>query len=93
MSTSSTIQPKNTWYCSVCDFYVFDLKLECNKCSSKRPKSRRVVSHDPLFDEIVCEFFKQEELEQKTNCGRCKTEGRIYNNEPLKSNHNCWKYS
>jgi len=24
---------------------------------------------------------------------RCKTEGRVYNNEPLKSNHNCWKYS
>ncbi len=86
------IQPKNTWYCSECDFYVFNSKSQCNKCSTQKP-TQTFVSHDPQFDESVCEFFKEQHLQEKTNCGRCKTEGRVYNSEPLKSNHNCWKYS
>ncbi len=85
-------QPKNTWYCNKCDFYVFNSKPQCSKCLTNRP-TQTLVSYDPQFDESVCDFLQQQHLQEKTNCGRCKTEGRVYNNEPLKSNHNCWKYS
>ena len=82
--------PKNTWYCSVCDFYVFNTKPQCNKCAMKRPKTK---SYDIGFDEKICDYFQQTRLEEKTTCIKCKNEGRIFNKDPMKSNHNCWKYS
>lgn len=87
-----TLAPKNTWYCSKCDFYVFNTKLKCNKCSMKKPMYD-FTSYDPQFDKSICNYFTRQHLNEKTDCVVCKTEGRIYNKDPLKSNHNCWKYS
>lgn len=83
--------PRDTWYCSDCKFYVFNTKTKCNKCSKQKPC--RFFSYDPTFDKTVCEYFRKTYLEQETSCNKCKNEGRLYNNQPMKSNHNCWKYS
>lgn len=83
---------KNTWYCSVCDFYVFNSKLQCKKCLTKKPVVYN-VSYDPKFDEMICNYFRCSELERKTECKRCINEGRLFNKDPMLSVHNCWKYS
>ncbi len=88
-----SVQPKNTWYCSKCDFYVFNSKTECAKCSTQKPTPELTTSYDQEFDKNVCSYFQQERLSAETNCSKCKSEGRKFNNEPLLSNHNCWKYS
>lgn len=91
--------PKNTWHCSICDFYVFNTKQKCDKCLTQKPKPKCLTqpkyntSYDPCFDKTVCEYFQTKLLEEKTSCTKCKNEGRIYNKEPMMSNHNCWKYS
>lgn len=86
--------PKNSWYCSTCDFYVFNTKRECKKCLSQRPQPKcdRYSSYCPEFDKKLCEYFEQQYLEAETTCVRCQQEGRIYNKEPKKSNHKCHKY-
>lgn len=90
-------QLKNTWYCATCNFYVFDTKQECKKCLQKKPeKNKNTISdvyYDKEFDEEMNNFHKQQKLESKTFCSRCRREGRIFNKEPMKSVHNCWKYS
>lgn len=86
--------PKNTWHCSVCDFYVFNTKTKCNKClTQKQQPTYTFSSYDPEFDKKICEYFVQSHLDEKTSCGKCKHEGRIFNKDPMKSSHNCWKYS
>lgn len=86
--------PKNTWHCSVCDFYVFNTKPQCNKCLTQKPQTKYTSSsYDPVFDEKLCKFFQQSHLEEKNVCSKCKNEGRIFNKDDMKSNHNCWKYS
>ena len=86
--------PKNSWHCSLCNFYVFNSKTRCNKCFTQKPESKPLfTSYDPEFDKKVCEYYKQSYLESETTCTRCRSEGRIFNKENMKSNHNCWKYS
>jgi hypothetical protein len=84
---------KNTWYCSICDFYVFNTKTHCNKCLTPKPQTNIFSSYDPDFDKKCVIFFQQSRLEEKTTCGRCINEGRIFNKDNMKTNHNCWKYS
>jgi hypothetical protein len=84
-------QPKNTWYCFTCKFYVFNSKLNCNKCSSQKPIAK-FTSYCPEFDKEICKFFNEQHLNAETDCLRCKQDGKVYNKDPLKSNHNCWKY-
>ena len=84
---------KNTWHCSVCDFYVFNTKSQCNKCLTQKPKINSYLSYDPDFDRNICEYFNKSYLESKVTCEKCKNEGRIFNKEPMLSVHNCWKYS
>ena len=48
--------PKNTWHCSVCDFYVFNTKPQCDKCLTQKTKYT-FSSYDPNFDETICSFF------------------------------------
>jgi hypothetical protein len=85
--------PKNTWHCSVCDFYVFNTKTQCNKCLTPKPQPNTFSSYDSDFDKKICDFFQQSHLEEKSTCGRCINEGRIFNKDHMKTNHNCWKYS
>ena len=87
--------PKNTWHCSVCDFYVFNTKQQCNKCLTKKPQNntRFTTSYDPEFDKEIQKYFQQKRLESKTSCSVCMNEGRTFNYEPMRSSHNCWKYS
>lgn len=86
--------PKNTWHCSVCDFYVFNTKPKCNKCLTEKPqKNYTFSSYDLNFDKTICDFFHQSRLEGKTSCRKCINEERIFNKDSIKSNHNCWKYS
>jgi len=86
--------PKNTWHCSICDFYVFNTKTQCNKCLAPKPQTQKFTfSYDHDFDKKIGEFFQQSHLKEKTMCVKCINEGRIFNKDPMKSNHNCWKYS
>jgi len=86
--------PKNSWYCPVCDFYVFNTKTQCKKCLTQKYKTTNISSsYDPYFDKQICEYFQQSHLDRKTACSKCKNEGRIFNKDPMLSNHNCWKYS
>ena len=82
--------PKDTWHCSVCNFYVFNKKTECKKCYTKKPNT---TPYDPSFDKEVCSYFKSVNLDSETACLRCRREGRMFNKDPMKSAHNCWKYS
>lgn len=95
-----SLKPHNTWYCSTCDFYIFNSKSKCHKCLASKPinpnnpnNPNNATSYDPEFNRQVCDYFIQKSRNEKTTCSRCKREGRIYNYEKLKSNHNCWKYS
>lgn len=88
-----SISKKNTWHCSVCDFYVFNTKSQCNKCLTQKPKTNSYSSYDPYFDKQICGYFNQSYLESKTSCEKCKNEGRKFNKDPMLSIHNCWKYS
>jgi hypothetical protein len=54
---------------------------------------KKNTSYDPEFDKNVCDYFRQQLLQSKTVCKKCIREGRIYNYEPMVTNHNCWKYS
>lgn len=85
--------PKNTWYCSTCKFYVFNSKPKCDKCLMQKPVAREFTSYDPAFDRSVQVFFQSQHLAANTSCSRCKSEGRVNNNQPMRTNHNCWKYS
>jgi len=85
--------PKNTWHCSVCDFYVFNTKTQCNKCLTLKPQTNSFSSYDNEFDKKICDFFQQSRLEEKITCGKCINEGRTFNKDNMKSCHNCWKYS
>ena len=86
--------PKNTWYCSTCDFYVFNTKSSCNKCLAEKPvpKANNYESYDPEFNRQVCDYFVKQRQMQKSEeiCGRCRQE--VSEGKP-KSHHNCWKYS
>ena len=87
---------KNTWHCSVCDFYVFNTKTHCNKCLTPKPTPQHTTtfsSYDPDFDIKMGDFYQRARLEEKITCGKCIHEGRIFNKDQMKSNHNCWKYS
>lgn len=86
--------PKNTWHCTGCNFYVFNTKQKCDKCSAQKPLPNVTkMSYDPHFDKSVADYWSQHHFNDKTNCAKCIAEGRIFNKDPLKSNHNCWKYS
>jgi hypothetical protein len=83
----------NCWYCNQCDFYVFNSKQACNKCNA--PKQNNKCQNQVLnnFDDEMIAFHKREYLKRPTSCSHCKSEGRKYNFEPMRSVHNCWKYS
>ncbi len=85
--------PKNTWHCIVCNFYVFNTKTRCSKCLTPKPQTNTLASYDPDFDKKLCDFFQHSRLEEKTTCVKCIDDGRVFNKEPMKSLHNCWKYS
>lgn len=61
--------------------------------NAKTTKKYTFSSYDSIFDKTICGFFQQSQLEGKTTCGKCIYEGRIFNKDGMKSNHNCWKYS
>lgn len=94
-----SIHLTNTWYCSVCDFHVFNTKSQCNKCLTQKPKPKPILqtnknsSYDPEFDKEICQYFNSRYLESRTTCTVCKKEGRVFNKDHILSNHNCWKYS
>lgn len=55
--------PKNTWHCSVCNFYVFNTKARCNKCLTQKQQTKHTFSsYDPVFDEQLCTFFQKSHL-------------------------------
>jgi hypothetical protein len=35
---------KNSWYCSVCNFNVFNSKKKCSKCLTEKPKTSSPLS-------------------------------------------------
>ena len=45
------------------------------------------------FPSTLDEYHKTQFLEDKVSCWVCKKEGRIFGKDPMKSSHNCWKYS
>lgn len=95
-------EKENCWYCPNCDFYVFNSKSQCKKCSESKPvnssKSINKINQYyraelGVFEKNLNEYGKKKYMESKTSCGRCRSEGRTYNCEPMVSYHNCWKYS
>lgn len=57
---------KNTWYCSTCNFYIFNNKSICDKCLAQKPtiKARDFVTHDQEFNKEVCNYFIQRQLKK-----------------------------
>jgi len=89
----------NSWYCSKCDFYVFNSKNACNKCSTPKPilkinepnynnNNNRDYLSDAERKELDNFFIKQTSV-PNLSCYTCKS------SDPVErfSSHNCWKRS
>lgn len=85
-----TSQPVNTWYCPICNFYVYNSKQQCSKCFTQKPRqilTQRVEFTDEKFDKEMSEYYRQQHLQAQTACSKCKIEGKD------NKNNNCWKYN
>jgi hypothetical protein len=92
----------NTWYCSKCNFDVFNSKSKCSKCLTEKPVNTKPINTeltdyqkiicDPAFVAEISKFHWDAIKDKEVDCPRCKRDGRMYNKDPMKSNHNCWKY-
>lgn len=94
------METRNCWRCEKCDFYVFNSKKKCKKCLSDKPVQVCNYANNTPYNNILKNSDKETQehyhkiyLESEVSCSRCRSEGRVYNKDPLISNHNCWKYS
>lgn len=73
-------------------YYVILKKIPIRFIETQQSR-QTFSSYDPEFDKQVCNYFQQKRLESETSCKRCRNEGRVFNKDPMLSDHNCWKYS
>jgi hypothetical protein len=94
--TIPSSSPSGYWHCNVCNFEVFNSKNKCSKCLTIKPKpllKTTTSSYVSDFDKETRDFFQEKFLDEKTNCAKCKLDGRKFKKDPMISLHNCWKYS
>jgi hypothetical protein len=78
-------QPKNTWYCSNCKFFVFNSKQKCKTCLQEKPNIVMQYAHyDPEFEKEMDKFYLQTRPKMCEICAMCKLGV---------SHKNCWKYT
>jgi len=86
----------NSWYCCKCDFYVFNSKSACSKCSTPKPVLKQV---EPNIDRPYLSEEEKKEIKEYLNsqggdpsrhCYVCKNSTVPKNMIP---SHNCWKKS
>jgi len=67
----------NTWKCPKCNFDVFNSKLQCSKCLTKKPEKYKTVlgrfTHAGFDNEWKCPICNFLVFNSKSECNKCLT--------------------